>query len=269
MYRFAFKGFLGGAISMACGELVLRKATLDDIESLLILLSTGRGHGLQRLTLVPDGARRQVICSEIGQGRLWVAVDRTSGAIVAMRKIFIVEDQAELHEILTHVLRCTHNERKLFECGFFNHSGEFIKGAIADFVPNHKTLYLYVGSAFTHFSYRGKRINEQLNAYAYAQLQDSIYRNIQMYSYERLALLYFLVEENYWRKGHLARPFLQFAQGASEKFGQKASERALFYAYKMYKPDFALDAAGRLVRLPDEQCRVGRGCVLLYDFMNG
>lgn len=247
------------------GSIELRKATLEDIQAIITLLSAGEANDLRRLILIPESFRGRVIQSEIERGRLFVAVNKKDGSIVAQRKVFVIEDHDEQHDILVNVFRCTHHKRELVERGFFNEHHEFIYGEESHFDPSQKILYIYVGSAFTHGSHRGKRINESLNAYAYEHLQEIIYHKMRTQNYEVVALLYFVTNENHWRTVHLARPFLNFAHSISSKLGHRSAKKTSFYAYKSYKPEFTICPRGELLQLPDEHCRPGRGCILLYE----
>jgi len=250
---------------MDMGSITLRKATHEDIHAIITLRSARGLQDLQHLVSIPEPFQELFLYLELEKGQLFVAVNQIDGSIIAQSKIFIVESHDAGYEILAQDLRCIHDHRKLIEHGFFDHHNEFFPGPGEHFIPHQKILYIYVGSLFTHPNHRGRRLNERLNEYAYEQLSAIIAAKIRLREYTTIALIYGIGEENYWRTNSMVRPFLNFIQSLSVVLGWALSEKISFYAYKAYKPEFTVCPAGNLVKLPDEQCRPGRGCILLYE----
>lgn len=251
------------------GAITLRKATLADLQGILDLLAIRNADDLRLLLWIPEPFQSWLLEQELSKERLFVAVNKDDGAIISLRKAFIVEDHDELHELFEQNLQCTHAQRELMEHGFFNCNLEFFQRVHAHFMPNRQMLYVYIASAFTHHKHRNKWINEQLTVYAYAQLREEVRHKIRVHNHTAIALLYCLVHENSWRTMRLVRQFFPFAQSMSKELGLAPAEKISFYSYKAYKPEVTISPAGELVRLPDDQCVPVLGCVLLYELNGG
>lgn len=246
-------------------SIIFRQATPKDLSQLLVLLANRDANDLRRLVWLPEPIEGVAIQNEIHKGRFFVALDENSGQIVAQRKVFIVEDCEELHDMQNNFLRCVGQKRKLVESGFFTTDLVFTPEQNRHFSPHDKTLHLYVGAAFTHHAYRSKKINERLNFYAYEQLRTIICHKIRSGNYTSVALQYILVDENKWRTRFLLRQFFPFAQSISTVLGLPLSSKISFFSYETYKPESFFTSTGKVISHGDEHCIKSTGCVLLYE----
>lgn len=250
---------------MALASIIFRRATGNDLSGILALLALRDEQALRCLRWLPEPYQTQYLCADLQKGRIFVAVNEKDGTIVALRKVFIIEDLAELSTLMVKDLRCVHEQRVLLMHGFFDHKLDFFQQASWHFEPHDRMMYFYVGSAFTHPFYRNQHINEQLNTYAYEQLGPVITSKLTEQQYTSLVLLYALAHENRWRTPMLARHFFSFARAMSNTLHLPPSATLNFYSYKRVKPEFEVADNGILVQRPDEHCVPGLGCVLLYE----
>lgn len=88
---------------------------------------------------------------------------------------------------------------------------------------------------------------------------------IHKHHHTSIALIYGVTEENHQRTNAFVRQFFPFAQSISAALDLQRKEKLSFYSYKLYVPAFDICPSGNLIQLTDEQCRLGRGCILLYN----
>ncbi len=250
------------------GGVKFRRATSTDLTGIIHLLATRQADDMRRLRWLPEPFQSRSIAQQIEKKRLFVAVNETDGVIISLRNAFIVDDKDELDALLVQDLRHGHAQRELDSHGFFNLDGEFFSQRHEHFISTKQILYMHVGSAFTHYTYRGRCINGRLTTYAFQQLHQDVLGKIKNYNYTTIALMYGLIDDNAWRTRYLVRRFLPFAHSLSKDLAFAPREKLSFYAYKRVKPEFTLSPSGDLIRLPDDQCVPVLGCVLVYELGN-
>jgi hypothetical protein len=241
--------FCSLSIASIFGDIIYRRANLDDIPGILALQSTQQGDDANQVLFFPKKYREPFLREAITANRMFIAIDTKNDSIVAQFKLFIVDDPKEQIEILEEELRCIGTDRQLLE----HNNQDFIHDPI-------NTLYLYRGSEFTNPNYREQRINTRLGAYAFEQLRASLYDQIKEHNYSHLALLFGLVDANEYRSDLIRNSFYPKAQSISKDLNLQPSCTIDLYVYKSAMPKFSSESDD----LKPSSEIPGRGYILFY-----
>ncbi len=258
--QYLFTIILSLTACTSSGIITYRQAIPADLPGLLALQAAQHGDDALRVLFFPEPYQSLFLTKALTQGRIFIAVDTATDAIVAQIKLFILDNQKEQTDVLSNELHCIGNDRELLTSGSF-----FIAKAIPTLLECHEpfvidtsTLFLYLGSEFTHPAYRGQGINGALEGFAFMHLTPQIQEKTKLMEYKQLALCYGLVDENITRTPLILKQFMIFGN----HLGIPPATPIDFFAYRAYKPTFELSTNGELKQLPGGH--PGSGCILAY-----
>lgn len=250
-----------------------RLAKLSDVDVLFEMQDTFTQDDRQRLLVFPKQVRGVILEKSITKKRIYVAVDQQSDKIVGFVKLFLIDDQDELAEILNDELRLGKGA-PVVDCAYHIDASNVLdfgsKLVVQDSVllhdeypvvcsgGNYSCVYLYYGGAYTIPTYREQGINTKLTMFAFEQLKSDCTRILDLNRVTYLALGYGQVEANTNQKG-IIRLFADFVNNLHNT--DFASEICVHHvAYRAYKPVLVFDKdKNDLVVLPDVEENKGQG----------
>lgn len=258
------------------GEIVYRLARKTDIAQLLELqcVIAESAEDSAKLVVFPEHMRHGFIQEAISRGRLFVATENFN--IISFLKLYIIESQQELHELLTNELRCYQQDgaairqSSLQTCisqtddptfsPMHNADGSDIE--IIPFKFHHRQTFLYYGGAYTVPGKRGQRHGSLLLRNAFGLIRDAVSAHIGKNKSTQLVLTYGQVLANQ-RNTLMRREFVKEIPQIHNKLFIAAPREVIVsqYVYEACMPAFTED----MQTLPDSHEREGCGNLIVYN----
>ncbi len=263
--------------AMEVEDFTYARACDADVDQLHRLIDEARAtQANERLVFLPTMFQRATLKNQIAQGRLFVAKDGDN-TVIGFKKLFVITDQQEQHEILTGEIRSHGSNAKQLYSGFYNPTFELRE---TEHTPDYSenTTYVYNGGDFTHPDFRQKGVNRALMQKALELVRKDTVDKVQIKKSTHLALVYGLVNQTAGinergeekpgsetdRTSSIVKCFAPFAREVhQEVYGSSESQSIGYYRYKAFKPSFDSDSQ-KCVPKPDQFSVEARGCVLLY-----
>lgn len=253
--------------SVLSGKISYRLAKQKDLEKILSLYDNFSDDDKSKLVVFPDiELQKNIILENIKNKRLFVAQDSDSKKIISFLKLFIINNNQELNEIVDQELNLTE--------------------ALKPFKQK-KCIYFYYGSAYTVLEFRKQGISTKLLNFAFNYL----YKNHveRFLNKEHLILLYGQVKANFDNK-YIEKAFKEFiANGFYNKYIEIYSYELATSCYiksevkhiplndielthfynTAYKPELILDTNTNelSVNIIKDKEHEGRGNMLVYHII--
>lgn len=243
-----------------------RQATPSDLSELLELINNHAIHDHKKIVILPKKFRQGSLQSSIEKKRIFVAQDKDK--IVGYKKLFVINDEIEKGDILTHEIRCINNEKNCTFAGFINQDNTFINDS-AQLLCSGNSICIYNGGDFTLPEYRAKGINSTLTNVALFSCMPDIKTQIQQQKANAITMLYGITKANAGeqpgrpsdRSVGIIKQFKSFIQALENKQNPVILQH---HRYNAFMPTFDPESLV-LKPLPDEQSISGFGCVLTYQ----
>jgi hypothetical protein len=267
----------------ACDTVEYRKAKPEDAAGIVELINTHGVHDNTKIVIVPELFRLAAVQASIAAGKYYVAYDKAKNKIVGFKKLYLLDNPDEMHNVANQELRYEGQHAELVDGALFEyqHDPEIINGTkrmSGDGLPTidkDQTLCLYTGGDFTtpELGYRGTRINTKLTQEAYKDpaLQGLIKKRLDKTA--TIACVYGLTHLNDYaddgsgasRTPGIARLFAQFVCAL-------VNTQKLIHIYhkrfRSFMPTFDPKAI-ECKPLADEHAVAGYGNMLYYNLTCG
>lgn len=255
------------AADVTCG-----RAVDGHIAKLVNLINTHACKADKQIVVVPEDFRHGYIEHGVHSNRFFVAQENKNEEVVGFKKLFLVNDQQELDNLLRNEIRCI--DGKLLAQGIINLNGytqEPSDSDAAQHIYESPITYIYNGADFTQEAYRGQGINSALTMHALESILGDVIDHAHKHESDYIAMLFGLTDDNAGaqedilagRSRSILKLFDAFAQQYSHKTEAAAPSTMLAARYLAFKPSF--DPKSKLcVPLPDDQSIKGCGCVLAF-----
>ncbi|MBS1988080.1 hypothetical protein JST56_03730 [Candidatus Dependentiae bacterium] len=258
------------------GDIVYRLARKADIDQLLRLQAAiaESAEDSAKLVVFPEHVRYTILEEAISRGRLFVATENFD--IISFLKLYIIESQKELHELLINELRCYQQDgaaitqSSLQTCisqtddptfsPMHNADGSDIE--VTPFKIHHRQTFLYYGGAYTMPDKRGQRHGSLLLRNAFGLIRDNVSAHITKNKSTQLILTYGQVLANQ-RNTLMRREFVKEIPQIHNKLFTPAPRAVVVsqYVYEACMPAFTEE----METLPDSEEREGCGNLIVYN----
>jgi hypothetical protein len=253
------------AADVTCG-----RAVDGHIAKLVNLINTHACKADKQIVVVPEIHRHGYIEHGVHSNRFFVAQENKNEEIVGFKKLFLVDDQQELDNLLRNEIRCI--DGKLLAQGMINlndYTQEPLDSDAAQPMYESPTTYIYNGADFTQEAYRGQGINSQLTACALALITDDVIAHVKDNGSEYITMLFGLTDDNAGQTDNLlagrskgiVKLFDTLAQNVAQKTNSAKPTTMLASRSLAFKPSFD-PKSQECVPLSDDQSIKGCGCVL-------
>lgn len=248
-----------------------RKAIMQDAAGIVELINTYGVHDNNKIVILPLKFRLPAVQKNIEAGRYYIARDIAHNKIVAFKKLYLLDDPQELHEVATQELRYAGPDSVLVDSSILTYEADRIEKEKSQVQVNlaTRTLLMYTGGDFTAPEYRNKGINTKLTECAFADPDIKKEIGIRLKNSSMIACVYGLTHFNdYAADGSGTSRTI----GIARLFGHciatvmNIHTRIIVYhkRFKSFMPTFDFSSA-ECAPLPDEQAVPGYGNVLYYQ----
>jgi hypothetical protein len=288
-------------------SLIYERATVEDADDLMAIYDNFNSDDRHRLLVFPgfdsDGIlnQRKALLASLEKRRVFVARLPSSRQIVAFLKLFVIEDQDELRDILKNELRALQPSTSrdassvivggeiLTECAPCDAAScELDTAFVYDFsrkpdyssdlpVPIFKykpeSTYVYYGGAYTLLEtcrkgkdYRGLGINFKLEQKALEIISIDIQRNAFINSSKEIFYVYGVVQANATTTARLRAASIMIRVLLTDlKIKIVEPIRLSSFAFRAFKPSFYQEAPGQPLKIfPDQLLNSGFGTLIGY-----
>lgn len=240
----------------------------EDIYQLVNFINTDACNASQQIVVVPENFRYTYVQSGVDSGLFFIA--KQADSIVGFKKLFLVDDQQELQDLLCKEIRCKNG--RLLAQGVINIIDQSLNVRVdrnMDHVYNSSAAYVYNGADFTKEIYRGKGVNSVLTEYALSYVKERVIAHIIKNKSAYIVMLFGLTNDNAGsndkllagRSKAIAKLFGTFVQDVAVKMNKQIATDMLAARYLAYKPSFD-PKSKKCIPLSDDQSIQGCGCVL-------
>lgn len=284
--KFILLTFFCSTLSSLYSDIAYRMAKFNDISQLLKLheiIEDDRDDS-SKLVILPKEIREANLRETISRGRLFVAIN-TEGEVISFLKLYLIESETELTELLKNELRCIPDDyntppqlMSLTQCNpqtddptFTpcrpDYEDNFIKQSQLSFEQTERQTFIYYGGAYTKSEERKKGHGSFLLKHAFSCIREKIVKNIRIKSSTALVLAYGQVIKNQ-ENTLMRRAFAKEIPEIQAAMTLRANRMITFlhYVYKAPMPAFIFDG-DHLIQLPDPESdeRDGRGNLIVYE----
>lgn len=262
--------------------IIYKQACLSDVPNIVNLINTKATEDSKKIVILPKKYRPMATEANVKNNKLYCAIEPTHNAVIAFKKLFIIDNEEEYNEITQDEIRCSGKKSNFINAKKIDCTNPTLSTAI----EQHKlssfsfktSMPIYFGGDYTSpDGYRDKGINSHLTRYAYTTIQESVISKIKTNNLQELVLFYGLTKANAGetsdgidRTPSIIRNFLPFAQQVQTKCFSHKTElcNALYHSrYEAFMPTFDPED-NECKPLPDDQSIPGYGNVLIFSLNN-
>jgi len=259
-----------------------RRATQEDVGSLLYLINTHAIHDNDKIVVVPEKFRQSALEEDIQKKKIYIAQKNDTNEIIALKKLYRIDTEEEYKDITRNEIRCKGKAKScvgVYDIGLYKHENPPLVSFRMNqmFAPQYKfsnSCPLYFGGDFTTPSERGKKINSQLTHKAFELIKDDVIQAIKAKNdnLTSLVLLYGLTKTNAGennginRTPSIVKTFIPFAREVQKKCNLGGKNSVTHARYHSCMPTFDPNSE-EYKPLPEEQCVLGYGNVLHFELM--
>lgn len=251
-------------------DITFQLASEQHLDAVVQLINEHACKEQDKIVILPERFRRGYLLQAIKDKRLFLALAGTK--IIGYKKLFVMTDDKELHDILANEFRCKGtNPASVGSLSIhsFDTLEEQVNHVTDPAMLNDLTTYVYNGSDFTHPDYRGNRINERLTCYALQNISKNTAALMQRANSTGLALAYGLTYDNAGdeqqllggRSRSIVRSYLSFLKDIVQQNRYEEPTELVLSRYYACKPSF--DPQDIECRpLDDSKSIPGYGCLI-------
>jgi hypothetical protein len=243
---------------------VYRRAVVSDVSEISGMFDVMSPEDQANLIILPEPHRTESIREAVEKGRFFVATDE-DGNIISFCKLFIVDDEAELQDILCNNIRCSPSRpyRRVLENGIckFSFEGSFVCSEFernahdflmiddAVLLGSEDSIYFYCGSSFTVPKARGNGSSSKLVKFAFDTFKYRIFFAYRDFGIKNFVIMRGQVEVDQI-SFRVMRSFVDFLKDVLDKHDRIMSLNYL--SFETFTPTFVIGNNKELIVSLDE-----------------
>lgn len=245
-----------------------RQASLGDLAQLVAFVKSIRKldqDALKKVVVFPPDFIELFVKKSIEKDQIFICISGVT--IVGYKKLFLLNDQTELEDILCNEIRCLGTNAKLVDYAYVDSStrARLVQNSTDCFNLKNTDLLIYTGADYVHPEFRRLGIARKM----YENSLSNTFSNIAFELYERLVLCYGLSKYNDYdiqgQQPSRTSSIVASVVGALNAFNVPYDNKIEHYRYQAFMPQFEVRGKD-LVLLPDERGVPGFGNVLVFNF---